>query len=77
MILGLDSNGNVYLCLTQVNTNEEIMNIYLRHLCEKLDREDAQWRDKMVIQLDNAYVEQVLFSNMLFPLSIGHTTIQM
>ena len=54
LIAGLDTKGNVYLSLLQANTNNQTMEIFLRQLCSKLDKERPQWRDHYLWVLDNA-----------------------
>ena len=40
MFIGLDTAGEVYLSLLQSNSNNRTMEIFLRQLVLKLDRED-------------------------------------
>ena len=54
MFLGLDTEGKTYLSLLQSNTNNRVMEIFLRQLVLKLDHEDADWRDNTILLLDNA-----------------------
>ena len=54
MFLALDNDGDVYLSLLQSNSNNKVMEIYLRKLVLKLDQEDAEWRSNTVLLLDNA-----------------------
>ena len=54
VIAALDSLGNIYLSLTQANSNNKTMEIYFHHLAAKLDKERPQWRENSVILLDNA-----------------------
>ena len=54
MFLAIDSNGKTYLTLLQSNTNNKIIEIYLRQLVLKLDKEDKNWRSNTVILLDGA-----------------------
>jgi hypothetical protein len=53
-IAAIDSNGHVYLSLTQSNSNSRMMGVYLRHLSSKLDRDRPGWRTNSVIIVDNA-----------------------
>jgi len=43
MIAALDSLGNVYLCITQANSNNKTMEIYFHHLVARLNRERPGW----------------------------------
>ena len=54
VIACLNSFGELYLSLTQSNTNENVMEIYLHNLCNKLDKEKPGWRKNFVIFLDGA-----------------------
>ena len=54
MIMGIDSNGSVYLSLLQSNSNSQVMDIFFRALVKQLDKERPDWRDDTVIMLDNA-----------------------
>ena len=37
IIAAIDSLGNAYMTLTQVNTNSEVMGVYFKYLAQKLD----------------------------------------
>ena len=54
MFSALDTNGEIYLSLLQSNSNNKVMEIFLRKLVLKLDHEDANWRTNTVILIDNA-----------------------
>ena len=54
MIVALDTEGNVYASLTQVNTNSEVMISFLSRLAVILSTEDKYWRKNTVWQLDGA-----------------------
>ena len=54
MIVGLDSNGKVYLSLVQANSNSSMMELFFTRLIMQLDEKDLRWRQKMVLMLDNA-----------------------
>ena len=54
MIACLSSLGEVHFALTQANTNEHIMEIFLHQLASNLDRERPGWREQFVIFLDGA-----------------------
>ena len=54
LIAALDTMGNIYLTLTQANSNNKTMEIYFYHLVAKLDRERPNWRDDTVLLLDGA-----------------------
>ena len=54
MIMALDSDGIVYACLTQVNTDSTMMKLYLKELVKMLDKKDLQWRKTHVLLVDGA-----------------------
>jgi len=54
MITAIDTEGNVWFSLTQVNTNSSIIALFLEHLSKKLDREMPGWQDDTVLLWDNA-----------------------
>lgn len=54
MIVALDNFGEVYACLTQVNTDSKIMGLYIADLVNLLDKEDKNWRRDTIIMHDGA-----------------------
>ena len=52
--MAFDNRGAIYFTLTQVNTNNQIMGLYLSWLAGKLDNETPGWRDNSVLLLDGA-----------------------
>ena len=54
MIVGLDTDGKVYLSLVQANSNSQMMELYFTTLIKLLDEKDSSWRSKMIILQDNA-----------------------
>ena len=54
IIAALDSEGSVYFSLTQVNTDSDIMMLFLRHLTNKLDLERPDWRENTIFMFDGA-----------------------
>ena len=54
MIVALDNFGEVYACLTQVNTDSKIMSLYINALVKLLDEEDKNWRKDTIILHDGA-----------------------
>ena len=65
MIVGLDTNGKVYLSLLQSNNNQKTMEIFFQSLVTQLDKEYGDWRTTHIILLDNA------------PYHVGASTIKM
>ena len=49
MITGVDKLGNIYLSLTQSNSNKSMMGLFMEHLVVKLDRQNPHWRQSTVI----------------------------
>ena len=54
LIMGIDTEGTVYISLLQANSNSQIMEIFFRQLVKKLDRERREWRQDTVVILDGA-----------------------
>jgi len=54
MIVGVDTLGNVYLSLTQSNSNSQVMEMFFRHLDAKIEKERKNWRKEAVLIIDNA-----------------------
>ena len=54
MIVGLASTGEVYCALTQVNTDSDVVMQFMGRLANQLAKEDAGYRQKTVILMDNA-----------------------
>jgi len=54
MILGLDTQGSVFLTLVQANSNSKIMEIYLHQIVNTLDEERPGWRQNTLLMWDNA-----------------------
>ena len=54
MIAGVDTEGEVYLSLTQVATDTEIMKMFLSKLAIQLDSERPNCRDNTILLFDNA-----------------------
>ena len=54
MIAAICSRGQCYLSLTQVNTDSDIMKLFLDRLCQILSKENPAYRDNTVFLLDGA-----------------------
>ena len=54
LILVLDTDGRLWFSLTQVNTDADVMTLFLRYLARRLDRETPGWQETSYILLDNA-----------------------
>ena len=54
MLAALDTDGKAFFALTHATTNSEVMMMFLSHLCRTLNQEEADWKDKTVLLLDNA-----------------------
>ena len=54
MIAGIDMKGNIYLSLSQSNTNSQVMEMFFKRLVRKLDEDDKYWRSNSVIIMDGA-----------------------
>ncbi len=54
MIAALDTDGRVYISLTQFNTDADVMLMFLSRLANVLTQEDKDWRNNTVWLFDNA-----------------------
>ena len=54
LISALDTDGNIWFSLTQVNTDSDVMTTFLRYLTRQLDLETPGWQENSTILLDNA-----------------------
>ena len=58
MIAAIDTLGNAYMTLTQVNTNSQVMAMYFKFLSAKLDKERPNWRMNTIVLMDGASYHQ-------------------
>ena len=49
LIAALDTEGNIYYSLTQANTDQDVMMVFLLHLVELLDLERPSWREDTIL----------------------------
>ena len=73
MIVGLDTLGNVYVSLTQSNSNSQVMDMFFRYLDQRLEKERKGWKKNTVVITDNApyYTSEATlksFENMKLPI---------
>jgi hypothetical protein len=54
MIVALSNMGDLYLSISQGNTNAETFKIFIIYLKKKLDADWPNWRSNTVLQLDGA-----------------------
>ena len=54
MIVGVDMHGEIFLSLTQSNSNKSMMGLFMEQLVLKLDKKDKHWRTNTVIIWDGA-----------------------
>ena len=54
LILALDTDGRIWFALTQVNTDADVMTLFLRYLARQFDQETPGWEETSHILLDNA-----------------------
>jgi len=54
LIAALDTEGCIYYSLTQANTDQNVMMIYLQYLVEQLDLTRPSWREDTTLLLDGA-----------------------
>ena len=54
LIAALDTDGRIWCSLTQANTDNDVMIMFLQHLVRQLDREAPGWQESTTLLLDNA-----------------------
>ena len=54
LIAAIDTEGDTYLSLGQVNTDTDIMKLFLSKLVLQLDRDRPSWREDTLMLFDNA-----------------------
>ena len=54
MFTACDTLGNVYVSLSQSNTNEQMFSLYIQQLVLKLDKERPDWRKNTIITMDGS-----------------------
>jgi len=54
MIVALDTQGEIFLSLSQSNTNSFTMGLFFKELANVLDKMRPKWRNNHVIVIDNA-----------------------
>ena len=54
MLTAVDRLGNIYLCLSQSNSNKSTIGLFMEKLVLKLDKQNAHWRNSTVICWDGA-----------------------
>ena len=54
MIATIDTEGEIYLSLSTINTGSEQLCLYLKWLFLKLDKQDKEWKKTTVLLLDGA-----------------------
>ena len=52
--MAVDSDGGVWLSLTQVNTTASVFCLYLSWLTAKLSAEDPNWKSNVLFLIDGA-----------------------
>ena len=54
VIAAIDTDGNVWLALTQANTDSNVLLTFFKSLMTRLDRELPGWQQETLILLDGA-----------------------
>ena len=54
MIAALDTNGEIFAALTQVDTDSDVMSSFLSRLVTVLKNQDPNWRNNSILLLDGA-----------------------
>ena len=66
MIVGLASDGEIYVSLTQVNTNTDMIMLFISRLALILGQEHKDWRKNTILLLDGASYHKSADSRKLF-----------
>lgn len=54
LIAAVDTDGEIILSLTQVNTDSDVLSMFLVHLARKLTKADPRWKENCFCILDGA-----------------------
>ena len=54
MLMAIDTDGNLYAALTQVNTDHRVFCLFMTELVKKLTAENAKWRETTILLIDGA-----------------------
>ena len=54
LLTAVDSLGNVYIAISQSNSNQQMMSLFWKSLCLKLDKERPGWRKNTIWTMDGA-----------------------
>lgn len=54
MITAVDTRGEVFLSLSQSNTNSTTFRLFIKELTDYFDKIRPKWRENHVIMIDNA-----------------------
>ena len=54
MITAVSSFGDIYVSLTQSNSNQSMMSLFMEHLVAKLHKESSNWRKNTIVTWDGA-----------------------
>ena len=54
VMIAIDTDGDIFYALTQVNTDSTMKKLLLSSLCKQLDEDRPDWRETTVMIMDNA-----------------------
>ena len=54
VLMAIDTAGELYWALTQVNTDTKIFCLFMQKLANKLGQQDKKWRDNTIVLIDGA-----------------------
>ena len=54
LIIAVTNYGDCYYSMSQTNTNSELMELFINHLVENLEKQDPNFRKKSCVIMDNA-----------------------
>ena len=74
MIVAVSSKGDIYLTLTQSNSNKSMMGIFLERLVSKLDNQNPRWRFNHILTWDGecSFIYTFILRVLIFWCSVSY-----
>ena len=71
IITAMSSDGEVWIALTTINTDSDVLMLFMTHLAKALTKESADWRSSTIFLLDGVwnYMSRILYIDFLFCVS--------
>jgi len=54
MLMAIDTDGNLFAALTQVNTDHRVFCLFMTKLVDRLNAADQNWRNNSILLIDGA-----------------------